>query len=51
MKELEIVFNEVISQLNAHYDFKIKDSEETLTKICSLVLCTAKKYDMEATNK
>ena len=45
LKELEMVFNDIISQLNAHYYFKVKSSEETLTNIYALVSCTAKKYD------
>ena len=50
LKELEIVFNEIISQLNSHYEFKVKTADEALTNIYSLVLNTAKKYDMESTN-
>ena len=45
LKELEMVFNDIIIQLNAHYSFKVKSSEETLTNIYALVSDTAKRYD------
>ena len=45
LKELEIVLNDIISQLNAHYSFKVKSSEETLTNIYALILDIAKRYD------
>ena len=47
LKELEVTFNEIISQLNSHYDFKVKTPDEALQNIYSLVLYTAKKYDMK----
>ena len=46
LKELEIVFNEIINQLNSHFEFKVKTDEETLTNIHALVTYTAKKYDL-----
>lgn len=45
LRELENLLNEVINQLNAFYDFKVKTIEETLANIYALVLFTAKKYD------
>ena len=51
LKELEVVFNEIISQLNNHYEFKVKTDEEALTNIHALVMYTAKKYDfLNSTN-
>ena len=46
LQELENVLNEIINQLNGHYDYKIKTSEECLSNIYGLVLYTAKKYDL-----
>ena len=46
LKELEMVMNEIINQLNNHYDFKIKTAEEALSNIYGLVLYTVKKYDL-----
>ena len=46
LQELESVFNEIINQLNSHYDYKIKTSEECLSNIYCLVLYIAKKYDL-----
>lgn len=47
LKDLEFVINEVISQLNAHFDFKVKTSEETLQNIYALVFEISKKYNIE----
>ena len=46
LKELEGVFNEIINQLNSHFEFKVKTDEEALTNIHALVVYTAKKYDL-----
>ena len=46
LQELENVLNEIINQLNNHYDFKIKSCEECLSNIYGLVLYTAKKYEL-----
>ena len=46
LKELEITFNEIINQLNSHFEFKVKTDEEALTNIHALVTYTAKKYDL-----
>ena len=46
LKELETVFNEIINQLNSHFEFKVKTDEEALTNIHALVVYTAKKYDL-----
>ena len=42
LKELEVVFNEIISQLNNHYEFKVKTDEEALTNIRALVMYTSR---------
>ena len=45
-QELENVLNEIISQLNNHYEFKIKTADECIKNIYSLVLFTCKKYNI-----
>ena len=47
IRDLESVFNDIISQLNAHFDYKVKTSDETLTNIYALVLDISKKYNIE----
>ena len=44
--ELENVLNEIITQLNNHFEFKIKTSEECIENIYSLALFTCKKYNI-----
>ena len=46
IEELEIVMNEIVSQLNNYYIHKIKTSEECIEYIYSLVLFTCKKYNI-----
>ena len=46
IQELETVLNEIITQLNNHFEFKIKSSEECIENIYSLVLFTCKKYNI-----
>ena len=46
IQELENVLNEIITQLNNHFEFKIKTSEECIENIYSLVLFTCKKYNI-----
>ena len=46
IQELESVMNEIISQLNNHYEFKIKTADECIENIYSLVLFTCKKYNI-----
>ena len=46
VEELESVLNEIISQLNSYFEYKIKTQDETLENIYSLVLFTCKKYNI-----
>ena len=46
IEELESVLNEIMSQLNSYFEYKIKTSDETLENIYSLVLFTCKKYNI-----
>ena len=46
IQELENTLNEIITQLNSHYEFKIKTPEECIENIYSLVLFTCKKYNI-----
>ena len=46
IQDLENLLNEIITQLNNHFEFKIKTSEECIENIYSLVLFTCKKYNI-----
>ena len=46
VEELEGVLNEIIAQLNNHFEYKIKSSSECIENIYSLVLFTCKKYNI-----
>ena len=46
IQELENVLNEIITQLNNYYEFRIKTLEECIENIYSLVLFTCKKYNI-----
>ena len=46
IQELENVLNEIICQLNNHFEFKIKTADECIENIYSLVLFTCKKYNI-----
>ena len=46
VEELESVLNEIISQLNSYFEYKIKTQDETLENIYSLVQFVCKKYNI-----
>ena len=47
LRDLENVINEIISQLNAHFEFHIKSADVTLQNIYDLVLKTSKRYNIQ----
>ena len=47
LKELESTIDEVIKQLNNHFEFKIKTDEECLINIYDIVNFTMKKMSSE----
>ena len=47
LKELESTIDEVINQLNNHFEFKIKTDEECLINIYDIVSFTLKKIKNE----
>ena len=46
LHDLEITIDQVIKQLNNHFEFKIKTDEETLMNIYDIISFTMKKYDI-----
>ena len=46
IQELENVLNEIITQLNNHFEFNIKSKDECIENIYSLCLFTCKKYNI-----
>ena len=47
LHDLEITIDQVIKQLNNHFEFKIKTDEETLMNIYDIISFTVKKYDLD----
>ena len=46
LHDLEITIDQIIKQLNNHFEFKIKTDEETLMNIYDIISFTIKKYDL-----
>ena len=46
LHDLEITIDQIIKQLNNHFEFKIKTDEETLMNIYDIISFTMKKYDL-----
>ena len=46
LHDLEITIDQVIKQLNNHFEFKIKTDKETLMNIYDIISFTMKKYDI-----
>ena len=46
LHDLEITIDQIIKQLNNHFEFKIKTDEETLMNIYDIISFTMKKYDI-----
>ena len=47
LHDLEITIDQIIKQLNNHFEFKIKTDEETLMNIYDIISFTMKKYDLD----
>ena len=47
LHDLEITIDQVIKQLNNHFEFKIKTDKETLMNIYDIICFTLKKYDLD----
>ena len=47
LHDLEIIIDQVKSQINNHYEFKIKTASETLMNIYDIIVFTMKKYDLD----
>ena len=47
LHDLEITIDQVIKQLNNHFEFKIKTDTETLMNIYDIICFTMKKYDLD----
>ena len=43
----EITIDQIIKQLNNHFEFKIKTDEETLMNIYDIISFTMKNYDLD----
>ena len=46
LHDLEITIDQIIKQLNNHFEFKIKTDEEALMNIYDIISFTMKKYDL-----
>ena len=46
LHDLEMTIDQVIRQLNNHFEFKIKTDEETLMNIYVIISFTMKTYDL-----
>ena len=47
LHDLEITIDQIIKQLNNHFEFKIKTDQETLMNIYDIISFTMKKYDLD----
>ena len=47
LHDLEITIDQIIRQLNNHFEFKIKTDQETLMNIYDIISFTIKKYDLD----
>ena len=47
MHDLEITIDQVIKQLNNHFEFKIKTDQETLMNIYDIICFILKKYVLD----